>query len=147
MHYGAHRFTNPIQPQGFFSPRYPNQQQQHFLPYPTSQHQQRFFPTPREITSHTAKEDSGSLKGSKSFGDLMSEIKKEGEAMSRSKQEQLSSRTPPPIPRPNNPSSSKPTEWVPWPDLEAASPTKNVKDRGDDPLKALSKESEREMCK
>ena len=78
----------------------------------------------------------------------MSEIKKEGEVMSRSKGAQLSSRTPPPVPRPpNTSSSSKPTEWVPWPDLEAASPTKNVKSRDADPLNALSKESEREMCK
>ena len=77
----------------------------------------------------------------------MSEIKKEGDAMSRSKEGKLSSRTPPPVPRPTNPSSSsKPTEWVPWPDLEAASPTKNIKGK-EDPLQALAKDSEREMCK
>jgi len=154
VHYEAHRFANPIQQQqGFFSPRmtqpgYPNQQQHQYLPYPASQQQQRFFPTPRASAAITANEDSGSLKGSKSFGDLMSEIKKEGEAMSRSKEVQLSSRTPPPVPRPTtSSSSSNPTEWVPWPDLDAASPTKNVKGREDDPLNALYKDSEREMCK
>ena len=152
MHYGASRFANPIpQQQGFFSPRmsqsgYPNQQQHQYPPYPTSQHQQRFFPSTRASASTTVNEDSGSLKGSKSFGDLMSEIKKEGEAITGTKE--LSSRTPPPEPRPSNSSiSSRPAEWVPWPDLEAASPTKNVKSKEEDPLNALSKDSEREMCK
>ena len=78
----------------------------------------------------------------------MSEIKKEGEALSGSKQQQLSSRTPPPVPKPAPPSSSsKPAEWVPWPDLEAASPTNAEKNEEVHPLDALSKDSEKEMCK
>ena len=92
-------------------------------------------------------QQSSPLKSSKSYGDLVSELKKEGDRMSELKkrhqmqqqqqQQQIAIHSVTPPPRISL--ASKGLEnWVPWPELEQSRA---------DPLQVLSSQSERTLCK
>ena len=95
-----------------------------------------------------ARQDSGgSLKSSKSFGDIVHEVKKESEAMAQLKAKH-SSVTPPP--RASNFKGQQGLEdWVPWPDLDEsgkAVPAAAAAAPEPDPMSALKTDGQRAVC-
>ncbi|TRY68955.1 hypothetical protein TCAL_12899 [Tigriopus californicus] len=79
------------------------------------------------------------VKNSQSFGDILNEIKKEAQADVRKK----SSQTPPPRPANVPGSTSKLTDWIPWPDLDG---TPCRPSPAEDPLALISDPDQRRLC-
>lgn len=109
--------------------------------FPPAQTSPAYFPRPPEY-SQIARQSPNvapTVKNSQSFGDIISEIKKEAQAEVRKK----NSQTPPPRPANLPGSATKLTDWIPWPDLDGPSTFLPAKD---DPLALISAPDQRRLC-
>jgi hypothetical protein len=116
------------------------------MSYGLPQHQQHHYNVHATTTASTVAyptEFSSSLKSSKSFGDLLGEIQREGDAIAQVRRKHLS-RTP--LPRVNSIGglgSADLKDWTPWPDPNGASSAA----RKPDPLEAIASPSHKRICR